>query len=101
MPTTAGEHWLSDRLNIAANQMASALNVYDFHIALDTLTHFVWDDYADWFIESAKTEVNPHFLYLSLVSTLIMAHPFRAFCYGNHLANTAVYRRVGCPRGLA
>lgn len=78
-PTTAGEHWLSDRLNIAANQMASALDVYDFHIALDALTHFVWDDYADWFIESAKTEVNPHFLYLSLVNTLIIAHPFAPY----------------------
>lgn len=78
-PTTLAENWLAAKLNVAANKIASALDAYDFHIALDTLTHFVWDEYADWFIESAKTEVNPHFLYLSLINTLIIAHPFAPF----------------------
>lgn len=79
VPSNLAEQWLASKLNEASLQMAEALDSYDFHIALDNLNHFVWDDYADWFIEAAKKEYNPHFLYLSLINTLIMAHPFAPF----------------------
>jgi valyl-tRNA synthetase len=78
-PSNLAEHWLASKLNQAAGEISESLESYDFHIALDTLTKFVWDDYADWFIESAKKEYNPHFLYLSLISTLIIAHSFAPF----------------------
>lgn len=78
-PSNLAEHWLASKLNQAAGEISESLESYDFHIALDTLTKFVWDDYADWFIESAKKEYNPHFLYLSLINTLIIAHSFAPF----------------------
>lgn len=78
-PSNLAEHWLASKLNQAAGEISESLESYDFHIALDALTKFVWDDYADWFIESAKKEYNPHFLYLSLISTLIIAHSFAPF----------------------
>jgi valyl-tRNA synthetase len=78
-PSNLAEHWLASKLNQAAGEMSDSLNSYDFHIALDVLTKFVWDDYADWFIEAAKKEFNPHFLYLSLINTLVIAHSFAPF----------------------
>jgi valyl-tRNA synthetase len=94
-PSTVAEHWLAAKLNVAANKIASSMDAYDFHIALDALTHFVWDDYADWFIESAKTEVNPHFLYLSLINTLVIAHPFAPF------VSETIWQTLPFTEGLA
>jgi len=35
----------------------AAINAYDFHEAVQTLYHFFWDDFCDWYIELAKSDV--------------------------------------------
>jgi valyl-tRNA synthetase len=51
------DRWIVSRLNKAARDINAALNTYEFHSAVQTLYHFFWDDFCDWYIELAKTEV--------------------------------------------
>jgi valyl-tRNA synthetase len=37
--------------------MNAALAAYEFHAAVQTLYHFFWDDFCDWYIELVKNEV--------------------------------------------
>jgi valyl-tRNA synthetase len=45
------------RLNRTAREVNAALEAYEFHAAVQTLYHFFWDDFCDWYIELAKADV--------------------------------------------
>jgi valyl-tRNA synthetase len=45
------------RLNKTTRDVRKALAGYQFHEAVQTLYHFFWDDFCDWYIELAKYEV--------------------------------------------
>src|SRR6185437_1009272 len=47
--------------------------------AYEVLYHFVWDDFADWYIEASKAKANPALLAYCLESILRVAHPFAPF----------------------
>jgi valyl-tRNA synthetase len=49
--------WIISRLNRTAESVARSLAVYDFYAAVQTLYHFFWDDFCDWYIELSKQEV--------------------------------------------
>ena len=51
------DRWIMSRLNKTAQSVDRALTEYDFHAAVQTLYHFFWDDFCDWYIELTKTEV--------------------------------------------
>src|SRR5688572_228182 len=51
------DRWIISRLNKTARDINAALNAYEFHAAVQTLYHFFWDDFCDWYIELAKSEV--------------------------------------------
>ncbi|HKO97737.1 MAG TPA: valine--tRNA ligase [Pyrinomonadaceae bacterium] len=51
------DRWIISRLNKTARDVRAALADYDFHGAVQTLYHFFWDDFCDWYIELAKAEV--------------------------------------------
>jgi valyl-tRNA synthetase len=51
------DRWILSRLNKTAGNMHKALSGYQFHEAVQTLYHFFWDDFCDWYIELTKTEV--------------------------------------------
>jgi valyl-tRNA synthetase len=51
------DRWIVSRLNKTAQSVDEALAEYDFHAAVQTLYHFFWDDFCDWYIELTKTEV--------------------------------------------
>ena len=55
------------------------LDNYRFAEAYDTLYHFVWDDFADWYIEASKAAPNLPLLAFALESILKLAHPFAPF----------------------
>jgi valyl-tRNA synthetase len=48
------DRWIMTRLNKATQSVNQALAVYDFHAAAQTLYHFFWDDFCDWYIELSK-----------------------------------------------
>jgi valyl-tRNA synthetase len=51
------DRWIISRLNSTARDVRAALDGYQFHEAVQTLYHFFWDDFCDWYIELTKTAV--------------------------------------------
>jgi len=51
------DRWILSRLNKTAVEVNAALNSYEFHAAVQTLYHFFWDDFCDWYIELVKADV--------------------------------------------
>ena len=78
-PQTPADHWIIRQLNDAANNVAVRLEQYRFSEAADTVYHTIWDDVADWYIESSKTAINRPLLSWVLATSLQIAHPFAPF----------------------
>ena len=78
-PQSDADHWILRQLAKAAAQIAKHLDNYHYSEAYETLYHFVWDDFADWYIEASKSEENPALLAFGLESILKIAHPFAPF----------------------
>lgn len=51
------DRWIISRLHKTARDVRAALNEYQFHEAVQTLYHFFWDDFCDWYIELTKAAV--------------------------------------------
>jgi valyl-tRNA synthetase len=51
------DRWILSRLNKSARDVRDALADYEFHAAVQTLYHFFWDDFCDWYIELTKADV--------------------------------------------
>ena len=51
------DRWIVSRLNKTALEINRALEAYEFHAAVQTLYHFFWDDFCDWYIELVKADV--------------------------------------------
>jgi len=73
------DHWLLARLEAATDGIADDLQNYRFAEAYDRLYHFVWDDFADWYVEAAKATPNLPLLNFALDAVLKIAHPFAPF----------------------
>lgn len=78
-PKTPADHWLLGRLGETADKMADHLENYRYAEAYELLYHFVWDDFADWYIEASKTEENLPLLAYALESILKITHPYAPF----------------------
>ncbi|HOJ13954.1 MAG TPA: valine--tRNA ligase [Deltaproteobacteria bacterium] len=52
------EKWILTRLDEAVEQTRSALDEYRFNDAAETLYHFAWHTFCDWYIEFSKSTVN-------------------------------------------
>jgi valyl-tRNA synthetase len=46
--------WILHGVSRLAGEVATALEEYRFDVAADRLYHFVWHEYADWYIELVK-----------------------------------------------
>lgn len=54
-PSSAlADRWIRAELNDAIEQVTRALEDYRLNEAAQTLYHFFWDDFCDWYIEMAK-----------------------------------------------
>lgn len=51
------DRWILSRLNKTARDLHNAIEGYQFHEAVQTLYHFFWDDFCDWYIELTKSDV--------------------------------------------
>jgi valyl-tRNA synthetase len=51
------DRWIVSRLNRAARTIGHAIEGYNFHEAVQTVYHFFWDDFCDWYIELSKSDV--------------------------------------------
>ena len=78
-PTSSADHWVLSRLQQSQEKIVANLDDFGFSEAYDTLYHFVWDDFADWYIEASKAEPNKPLLGYLLEQILVLAHPFAPF----------------------
>jgi valyl-tRNA synthetase len=51
------DRWILSRVNRTALEVNAKLEQYEFHAVVQTLYHFFWDDFCDWYIELAKATV--------------------------------------------
>src|SRR5690606_32576997 len=52
---------------------------YELGKAYEHLYHFIWDDFADWYIEVSKTQYNASVLVYVLENILKLTHPFAPY----------------------
>ena len=78
-PVSTADNWIIHRLGIATGEIGEALEQYRFTDAYETLYGIVWNDFADWYLETSKVEPNPSILVYSLKTILTLAHPFAPF----------------------
>ena len=51
------DRWLLGRLQKSKHDIRENLAVYRFDLAARALYEFVWDEYCDWYVEIAKTQI--------------------------------------------
>ena len=73
------DHWIMNKLQLVNVTITDDLENYRFAEAYENLYHFVWDDLADWYIETSKSQKNSPLLRFVLESVLKLAHPFAPF----------------------
>lgn len=78
-PETDADHWILRKLQQTTDVIAADLDSYHFAEAYEKLYHFVWDDFADWYVEASKAGKNTGVLAYCLESVLVLAHPFAPF----------------------
>ncbi len=78
-PITHADHWIIRQLNNASNDIAVKIEQYRFAEASEIMYHTIWNDVADWYIESSKTAINRPLLSWALATSLQLAHPFAPF----------------------
>ena len=77
--------WIVSRLNRAAGDVNRHLDNYAFHEAVQTVYHFFWDDFCDWYIELVKDEITSGNVEASsrlltvLEQALRILHPFMPY----------------------
>lgn len=77
--TSTADAWILERVQDSNNKMKEALDKYDFNVAFETIYHLIWDEVADWYVESAKVDTNYDVLAYVLETILRLAHPFAPF----------------------
>lgn len=78
-PLGEADHWILTKLQHLTEVVSADLDNYRFAEAYEKMYHFVWDDFADWYIEASKTDYSPSVLASVLEATLILLHPYAPF----------------------
>lgn len=78
-PHTPADHWILQQLNSTSKKTGKLIEDYRFAEAYELVYHTIWDDVADWYIETSKTTPNTSVLAYVLETILTLAHPFAPF----------------------
>jgi valyl-tRNA synthetase len=54
---TDADRWILGRLEEVRVEVDSALDAYEFNRACESLYHFAWDEFCDWYVELAKVQL--------------------------------------------
>jgi valyl-tRNA synthetase len=70
LPQTPADHWIISRVNNRIERISKAMERYRLSEAYEIMYHFVWHDFADWYVEASKIENNQGLLAHVLESVL-------------------------------
>src|SRR6201999_2430786 len=82
---TDADRWILGRLEEVRAEVDSAFDGYEFGRACEALYHFTWDEFCDWYLELAKTQLaegHPHTtaVLATVLDTLLrLLHPVIPF----------------------
>jgi valyl-tRNA synthetase len=76
---STADAWMVERLAVVTQTVSAKLDGYRLNEAAGSVYHLLWDDFADWYLETSKVEVNPDMLVYGLETILRLAHPFIPF----------------------
>jgi len=82
MPPTLAGKWIESRLSATISEVNDSLREYRFNDAARAIYNFIWHEFCDWYIETAKTEPSAETtktLKEVLDSALRLLHPFMPF----------------------
>jgi valyl-tRNA synthetase len=51
------DRWITSRFQRCLAEVETAVGGYDFSAAVDTLYHFVWNEFCDWYLELVKVRL--------------------------------------------
>ena len=99
----AEDRWIFSRLNECAQQMNRAIEQYRYHEAAQTVWHFIYDDFCDWYIELKKlrfvdgSRLNEEWrnLLAAFESALRLLHPVMPFL------TEELWHRLGADDGAS
>jgi valyl-tRNA synthetase len=78
-PKFSADFWILDRLHQTTEKVSAHLEKYEIGPAYELVYHFIWDDFADWYIEASKIQFNQDVLTYVLETVLKITHPFAPF----------------------
>lgn len=81
-PNTLADRWILSRFTKLVSSVTENYEAYEFSAAAESLRAFTWSEFADWYLEMAKSQdaetTNPILLYV-LERLLKLWHPFMPF----------------------
>ncbi len=78
-PVSPPDHWIGRRLNAATETANRAFEQHRYHEAAETLYHFWWDEFCDWYLELKKDESDWSYAYVVYEKALRLLHPLMPF----------------------
>ena len=78
-PQSVADHWILRQSSNLVADVSKAMEAYRISEAYELVYHFVWHDFADWYVEASKLQPNNAVLAHVLETSLKVAHPFLPF----------------------
>jgi len=78
-PVSPPDYWIGRHLNAATETANRAFEQHRYHEAAETLYHFWWDDFCDWYLELKKDESDWSYAYVVYEKALRLLHPLMPF----------------------
>jgi valyl-tRNA synthetase len=87
------DRWIRSRQNACARDMNRAIEQHRYHEAAQTIWHFIYDDFCDWYIELKKISAYWRNILPAFEKTLRLLHPLMPFI------TEELWHQAGGPEG--
>ncbi|WP_409437026.1 valine--tRNA ligase [Mycobacterium sp. SMC-14] len=74
---TDADRWILGRLEEVRAEVDSAFEGYEFGRACEALYHFAWDEFCDWYVELAKTQLGQGLTHTTAVLAAVLDNLLR------------------------